>query len=413
MNFALRNTAAAAATVIAAILMQVATVTPAAGAKVVNGEIAFEHIQYELFFACRKAPSIEAPVVGIGDPTCLNYENSEFTPKWSPDGSKIAYVLSGDPNKIEIVSSDGGASYSREIEPPNRRNFGSDTLSWSNDGSSLAVAVADSLYTVTSLERSPQFSYTAEIDRNTAVAWSPVNSQIAYTFGGDIFVTQPDGTGNRKIVDYASGKVRNPSWSPDGSEIVFDLARGCADLATDIYRAKVDGSAPATRLTSDSEGREDCGGAREPDWSPDGSKIVYSSDANSTAANKRGYDLYTMNTDGSSVEVVTNYEGNDQRPDWQQLQVEDAPGGNTGGGQTVTKTTSTTRTVTVVEDPTACTAKRIHSLKKKLAKAKRRLRRAKNRRAAKRSRRRVSRLQRKLSECGGTEKSGTGKGRKR
>src|SRR5207249_1446955 len=80
-----------------------------------------------------------------------------------------------------------------------------------------------------------------------------------------------------------------PSWSPDGTSIVFVSNR---DGNPEIYRMQADGSGE-TRLTNDKS--FDSG----PDWSPDGTKIVFFSDRTGNS------DLYVMNADGSGVTRLT------------------------------------------------------------------------------------------------------------
>ena len=52
---------------------------------------------------------------------------------------------------------------------------------------------------------------------------------------------------------------------------------------------------------------------REPDWSPDGTRIAFASDRDGD------YDIYTMDADGSDVAQVTNLPGDEEFPDWQPL----------------------------------------------------------------------------------------------
>ena len=51
-----------------------------------------------------------------------------------------------------------------------------------------------------------------------------------------------------------------------------------------------------------------------PAWSPDGTKIVFTS-----YRDVGEYDLYTMDADGSDVAQLTNLPGGEYTPDWQPL----------------------------------------------------------------------------------------------
>lgn len=83
----------------------------------------------------------------------------------------------------------------------------------------------------------------------------------------------------------------NPSFSPDGSKIVFGSVR---DGVGDIYMINADGT-NLKRLTNTSayEG--------EPNFSPDGSKIVFISERD----NSSNGEIYMMNADGSNQKRLT------------------------------------------------------------------------------------------------------------
>src|SRR5713226_4282001 len=69
------------------------------------------------------------------------------------------------------------------------------------------------------------------------------NGKIAFStdFGPDpqIFTVNPDGSGQTQITSDADGHATNPDWSPDGSKIVF---QGDATGAWEIYVMNPDGS---------------------------------------------------------------------------------------------------------------------------------------------------------------------------
>ena len=92
----------------------------------------------------------------------------------------------------------------------------------------------------------------------------------------------------------------NPDWSPDGSTLVFESTR---EGQFAIYTINVDGS-DSQKLTDGSANDE------QPEWSPDGRQIVFISD-------RDGYlQLYIMNTDGSGQRRLTNVDDVDYSPSW-------------------------------------------------------------------------------------------------
>ena len=101
-----------------------------------------------------------------------------------------------------------------------------------------------------------------------------------------------------------------PTWSPDGSRIAFTSDR---DGSVDIYAMNADGSG-VTRLTNDRAWD------LTPAWSPDGSRIAHVSNAD--AFTRRDGDLFfnfkihVMNADGSGVTRLTDSEATDVSPAW-------------------------------------------------------------------------------------------------
>ena len=91
----------------------------------------------------------------------------------------------------------------------------------------------------------------------------------------------------------------NPDWSPDGSKIVFELRRGDKGVVCTI---QADGSGLRELTSSESDNGQ-------PRWSSDGRQIVFIS-------NRDGRDqLYLMSADGSHQRRLTNAADVDFLPD--------------------------------------------------------------------------------------------------
>lgn len=91
-----------------------------------------------------------------------------------------------------------------------------------------------------------------------------------------------------------------PDWSPDGSKLVFQSNR---TGNSQIYVMNADGS-NVVRLTN-SQGN-DAG----PHFSPDGSKIVFDSDRDGNS------EIYVMKADGTGETRLTNNPADDGHPNW-------------------------------------------------------------------------------------------------
>ena len=122
-------------------------------------------------------------------------------------------------------------------------------------------------------------------------------------------------TGSDANVQYTMGTAswitttnyidKDAKYSPDGTKIVFSSDR---DTNKDIYVMDADGS-DITQLT-DSQGQN-----IQPSWSPDGKYIVFSSSR--TGSN---YNIHIMKADGSNTYMITSDSDHDFNPSWQSFQ---------------------------------------------------------------------------------------------
>ena len=125
-----------------------------------------------------------------------------------------------------------------------------------------------------------------------------INGQIVFTSNRDgndeIYVMNPDGSGQTRLTNNPTIDW-NPSWSPDGTKIVFISDRDRSHGDFQIYVMNADGSG-VVRLTNNP------GWDVEPSWSPDGTKIVFS---------REGV-IHVMNADGTGVTELTG----GREPSW-------------------------------------------------------------------------------------------------
>ena len=118
----------------------------------------------------------------------------------------------------------------------------------------------------------------------------------------EICVMHPDGTGLVNLTNNDASDWGRPAWSPDGSKIAFTSDR---NGSTEIYVMNADGSG-VTRLTYTPQTYA-TGGSDWPAWSPDGSKIAFRSSRDG------GGGIYVMNADGTNQINLTNSAGVDDQ----------------------------------------------------------------------------------------------------
>ena len=148
------------------------------------------------------------------------------------------------------------------------------------------------------------------------ITWSPDGTMIAFAAKAGksdaIHIHKVEEGGYNTIITPDMDAVYSPDWSPDGSKILFcgiknnKLDLFTIDLETMEYR----------RLTNDYFDE------LNPRWSPDAKKIVFSSDRMDApydyAINEMNgnYDLFVMDADGSDIKRVTTNAFNDIDPSW-------------------------------------------------------------------------------------------------
>lgn len=103
--------------------------------------------------------------------------------------------------------------------------------------------------------------------------WSRDASQIVCAVGLDLSVLKNDGARIRGLPTPRTGAVGNPSWSPDGRRVRFDVpASGDGTRATySIWEVNVDGTGLHKVLPRGPDLEDVCCGA----WAPDGSAFVF------------------------------------------------------------------------------------------------------------------------------------------
>ncbi len=94
-------------------------------------------------------------------------------------------------------------------------------------------------------------------------------------------------SGRRNVALEDRGFFELPAWSPDGSRLLFAAGGGASPL--NLFVSEV-GSSKVTTVSTNKRGAAGNGFSREGSWSPDGTRVLFSSDASNLVAGTAGHE---------------------------------------------------------------------------------------------------------------------------
>jgi Tol biopolymer transport system component len=144
------------------------------------------------------------------------------------------------------------------------------------------------------------------VGRNFLPDWSPDGQWIAYDRSladesgpAGIWIMRADGSEKQHI---AGG--RHPDWHPEGNSLIY------YGLYSEIYRVNLDNPSQVVKLTSLNENDIYATTNRHPKYSPDGTRIAFTSQPLNGIIN-----IWIMNADGSDLRQLTT-DGATEWFDW-------------------------------------------------------------------------------------------------
>jgi Tol biopolymer transport system component len=143
-------------------------------------------------------------------------------------------------------------------------------------------------------------------------AWSPDGQKIVYLSwdggpnGGDLWVANANATSPHGIVT-SPWWDGNPVWSPDGSKIAFQRDTSAGDHPCGyLVVANADGSGEVTITDGLPSGGYAWAVDAEPQWSPDGSRIVFEREEIDAAYTTAMTNLWMVDPDGQNLVQITH-----------------------------------------------------------------------------------------------------------
>lgn len=229
-----------------------------------------------------------------------------------PVAGQIAFVRDG---RIHTASTQGGAPLQLTTGPDDAEP------AWSPDGSMIAFrrigGAAPGIYVMDANGANPVLR-TSEDWVEASPSWSSDGAWVGFScsrpgavvFEAAMCKVRATGSDTARVLEYSPGRgqFHHPSWSPDGTRIAYTSDWNAFDFVFEIWTVMSDGS--GARALRNGWGLEQYQAA----WSPDGSRIALI-ECSWAAVSCSSSVIAVMNADGSNLVRLITASGF-ARPSW-------------------------------------------------------------------------------------------------
>ncbi|MFF9508326.1 prolyl oligopeptidase family serine peptidase [Streptomyces sp. NPDC014724] len=191
---------------------------------------------------------------GGGPARRLTHGPADTTPRWSPDGTRLAFLREG---QLHLLPVDGGEAV--PLTTPARCPAGAGTPVWSPDGSRIAFSAP-----------ATRREETAPVIID-ALGWKADGAGTIGSVRTQLFVVEVE-SGEVRQLTHGDRHAGPPTWSPDGTQLAYPAQSGPDAAVLGTSAAHVVGvgeDAPEPRRIGPAEGL-----AGPVSWFPDGSALL-------------------------------------------------------------------------------------------------------------------------------------------